>query len=131
MPRDAKIQHPRKTAARKDQAGSENQKSAVSTNTRKPRRNQPEGGEVGSEERSRRAGAARGRGAGSRRNGVTVISQEGSLTSQAVGLTGYSKQNLFKTHQAFCLVLFPCPERAGAKGFGNHSSIRTLHEPQG
>lgn len=71
------------------------------------------------------------RGAGSRRNGATETSPGGSLTSQAVGLIGYSKQNLFKTYQAFCLIWFPGPERAGAKGLGNYSSIRTLHGPQG
>lgn len=71
------------------------------------------------------------RGAGSCRNGATEISQEGSLTSQAAGLIGCSKQNLFKTYQAFCLVPLPWPDRAGAKGLGNYSSIRTLQGTTG
>lgn len=76
-------------------------------------------------------GAVSVRGAVSQRNGTTEISREGSPSPQAVGLIGYSKQDLFKTYQACCLVLFLCPERAGARGLGNHSSIRTLHGPQG
>ena len=43
-------------------------------------------------------------------------------------LAAASEQNLFKTQQAFCLGLFPCPGKAGAKGSGNHSGIRTLHD---
>lgn len=50
--------------------------------------------------------------------GMVHRNLSGSLTSQAVELIGCSKQNLFKTHQAFCLILFPCPERSGAKSLG-------------
>ena len=47
------------------------------------------------------------------------------------GLLAAASRIYLKTHQAFCLVLFPCPERAGARGSGNRSSLRTLHGPQG
>lgn len=46
------------------------------------------------------------------------------------GLLAAASRIYLKTHQAFCLVLFPCPERAGARGSGNRSSLRTLHGPQ-